>query len=496
MSELTHAEAAEMLLWANLSPTERKALQDHLSRCPTCRHNTAVHTYLAREMPHHIPYSINQAAFRTRFLRKVQQVEDRKRWAGPLSTLASTAVLALLLTVGWLLWSLSQEQDEIVDTRPEPVATGDQPAFDVTSAASPTAEHTPLAQGSVITASVPAPSLQGALIEEAAEQTVAIYLPPSYHQSNRRYPVVYWLSASEGPSQGPYGIGEAQQVMDELLTAGLVQEMIVIVPPKRNRFGHNNLYHNSPVTGNWADFLLKDVVGYVDANLRTIADPHARGLGGAAFTASNALEIAMRHPGTFGAIYLKHPLLFATGTMEESFITSPQSVRNVLALLEELNSLAPQAAHERFVEILLEQSGTNSRTSRLDDMLTILYGMTYVPSPEGPAPYFDYLYVTEGQPASEDVWARWEQGYGQIPEKVARYAGAMRQLDGLYIEYSPHSLSFAWSSVGVSNLAQQLEQQGIPFTLQTYVGSAVIDTIPRMRQAMFPFFSETLTVSP
>lgn len=494
MNKLTHAEVSEMLLWANLSQAERRELRDHLANCPACRRNAAMHRYLSRELPRAMPASANTAVFRTRFLGKVDQVESRRQWAGPIYTLATTAMMVLLLALGWLFWSMQLGQNDSANLVSEPVATGAQAAIDTTPAASAATNPAPVAQGSVIVASIPAPSLQSALLEEPAEQTVAIYLPPSYDQSDRRYPVVYWLSTGEGPSKGPYGIGEAQLVMDKLLAAGQVQEMIVVVPPYENSYGNRVFYHNSPVSGNWADFLLHDVVGYVDANLRTIADAQARGLGGAAFTATNVLEIAMHYPGTFGAVYLKHPLLFAPGAMDESFITSPQSVQNVLALLDELDALAPEVARERLVQHLREQSETKSSAPRLDDMLTITYGMTYIPNPGGPAPYFDYLYTGEGLLAPDDIWNRWEQGYGQIPQKVARFAGALRQLDGLYIEYSPQTLSFSWSSEGSPYLAQQLEQYGIPFTLETYVGSAVLDTVSRMEQAMFPFFSETLRV--
>ena len=482
MSDLTHAEATEMLLWANLTPAERGALRDHLARCPACRNNAAVHVQLARELPRQLSSMANTPAFRARFLREVGRIDRRKQWTGPLYGLAKAVMLALLVAVGWLFWSVQREQVVPAEIGAEPVATDGQ----VVLADEDTPEPTAVARGSVVVASVPAPSLQGARLEHAAEQTVAIYLPPSYEQSERRYPVVYWLSPGEGPSRGPYGIGEVQQVMDALLASGAVQEMIVVVPPICSSYGCRVFYHNSPANGNWADFLLEDVVGYVDANLRTIADPGARGLGGAAFTATNALDIAMQHPGVFGAVYLKHPLLFAPGTMDDSFILSPQSVQGVLALLDELEGLTPQAAHERFTGFLQE------RDRLFDQMLAVSYGMTYAPNAEGRAPYFDYLYVAEGEPAADDVWARWEQGYGQIPQKVAQYADALRRLEGLYIEYSPHILTFSWSSEGAPYLAEQLAQQGIPFTLETYVGSAMLDTIPRMEQAMFPFFSETL----
>ncbi len=481
MNELSHDDASYLLLRGYLSADERKALRKHLAQCDACLHDAAVHVFLARELPKVAAHPVNRQQFRKRFLDKVQQKQRRKQWSRPIYALASLSMVILTVIVGWL-WTI-----QLAETSTPPSVQDNLPPTEAPPAiaVSPTPEPPSITpKGTLITRTIPAPSLQGALIEEVAEQIIAVYLPPSYGQSDRRYPVVYWLSSGEGPSEGRYRIGEAQQAMDELLEAAQVQEMIVVVHPLPYR--RPILYHNSPVSGNWADFLLLDVVGYVDANLRTVAQPGARGLGGEAFTATNVLDIAMRHPGVFGAVYLKHPLLFVPGAMDNSFLTSRQSVRGVLNVLSELDGLSPQEAHERYTEILNEQE------QRLDYTLTMLYGMAYVPNADGTAPYFDYLYVAEDEPAEQEVWERWEQGFGGVPEKIAQHAAALRQLNGLYIEYSPHSMSFSWSNEGAPYLAQQLEASDVPFTLDEYVGSAVLDTVARMKAAMFPFFSDVL----
>ena len=48
-------------------------------------------------------------------------------------------------------------------------------------------------EGTLVRVTVPAPSLQKSLFATPTEQPAAVYLPPSYNKSDRRYPVVYFL---------------------------------------------------------------------------------------------------------------------------------------------------------------------------------------------------------------------------------------------------------------------------------------------------------------
>src|SRR4029453_3910097 len=56
--------------------------------------------------------------------------------------------------------------------------------------------------GRLIEVKVPAPSLKGNLLGDPAEQSVAMYLPPSYDSSpSKRYPTLYLLHGFGGDSK-------------------------------------------------------------------------------------------------------------------------------------------------------------------------------------------------------------------------------------------------------------------------------------------------------
>jgi S-formylglutathione hydrolase FrmB len=160
--------------------------------------------------------------------------------------------------------------------------------------------------GQLIQTRVHAVGLERNRLGDAADQVVHIYLPPSYQAAPmRRYPVLYLLHGYSGrpeewTTNGYQGMS-LQSVMDSLLRAGLTREMIVVVPNGRNRY-LGSFYTNSPVTGNWDDYIAKELVAHVDASYRTIARRESRGIAGHSMGGYGAISLAMRHPDVFGAV--------------------------------------------------------------------------------------------------------------------------------------------------------------------------------------------------
>ncbi len=66
--------------------------------------------------------------------------------------------------------------------------------------------------------------------------------------------------------------------------------MIVVTAPGQHRFG-GSFYVNSPVTGNWEDLIVTDIVGYVDTHYRTLAQSASRGIAGYSMGGYGALRI-------------------------------------------------------------------------------------------------------------------------------------------------------------------------------------------------------------
>ena len=168
---------------------------------------------------------------------------------------------------------------------------------------------------------IPAPSLEGNLLGEPTKQPISIYLPPSYDTSpDKRYPVIYllhgftgsnrtWMVDSElnigEPPPGSTDIGYGYNIMpilDTLIAEGKIREMIVVAPSTMNAYKHA-YFVNSSAAGNWEDYLLQDVLSYVDGNYRTLAQASSRGITGHSGGGSSAVYVGMRHPDVFSTVY-------------------------------------------------------------------------------------------------------------------------------------------------------------------------------------------------
>ncbi|MCK4225489.1 hypothetical protein KAX29_01205, partial [candidate division WOR-3 bacterium] len=117
-----------------------------------------------------------------------------------------------------------------------------------------------VAEGQLIEVDIPAPSLENNLFGIPTEQPVAIYLPPSYSTSDKRYPVVYFLPGFSTPiiyftSWCVFQGFMLKESIDKLIDTGVINEMIVVIPNGLT-FMLGSFYVNSPVLGNWDDFIV------------------------------------------------------------------------------------------------------------------------------------------------------------------------------------------------------------------------------------------------
>lgn len=123
-----------------------------------------------------------------------------------------------------------------------------------------------------------------------------IYLPPGY-DATRRYPVLYLLHGLKGsPNEYWRSLHLATQ-LDELVASGA--SPFVVVTPVGGQLVHPN---RGEWAGVWEQYVVGDVVPWVDAHLSTIRSAHARVLEGLSAGGYGAIDIGLRHPGLFGAL--------------------------------------------------------------------------------------------------------------------------------------------------------------------------------------------------
>lgn len=180
-----------------------------------------------------------------------------------------------------------------------------------------------LAQGGVTHVdTVAAPSLRNNLLGDPDWREVTVYLPPSYSKRpSKRYPVVYLLHGFAADHRafmkGAYQNLNIRITMDSLIKAGATREMIVVTPNARSWFD-GSFYANSVVTGNWEDFIVRDLVGYMDRRYRTVRRRTGRGITGHSMGGFGALRVGMRHPEVFSAVYALSPCCLATAEFNDA----------------------------------------------------------------------------------------------------------------------------------------------------------------------------------
>ncbi len=125
----------------------------------------------------------------------------------------------------------------------------------------------------------------------------AVYLPPDYQVSKRRYPVVYLLHGYTDDESGWIQFGEIGPIADRALAERKIPPMIIVMPD-----GGITWYIND-VKGKvrFEDMFVQELIPFVDANYRTRADKQYRGVSGLSMGGWGALIYAMRHPELFSS---------------------------------------------------------------------------------------------------------------------------------------------------------------------------------------------------
>ncbi len=148
-----------------------------------------------------------------------------------------------------------------------------------------------------------------------------IYLPAGYDQSTQRYPVIYFLPTFfDDDYRSYFKTGDAQRLFDRSITDGVIGKFILVAVDMSTPLG-TSWYVNSPVTGNWEDFMVQELVPYIDANFKTLPNRDSRAIAGIFMGGYGAIRFGMKHPDVFGTVYAMHPV--GTGSGVQIMETRP-----------------------------------------------------------------------------------------------------------------------------------------------------------------------------
>jgi enterochelin esterase-like enzyme len=170
-----------------------------------------------------------------------------------------------------------------------------------------------------------------------ARRRMYVYLPPDYKEnSTTKYPVLYLLHGGGGDEDAWTTMGRAPIILDNLLAAGKMKPMIVVMPngnaaqtvSQGYGFGPTPARQQvvapapppvqaaaqtgapvarppqppQPYAGSYPESLVKDVIPWVEKHYRVLANKDNRAIAGLSMGGGHTLSATNNNPGVFGWI--------------------------------------------------------------------------------------------------------------------------------------------------------------------------------------------------
>ncbi len=159
-----------------------------------------------------------------------------------------------------------------------------------------------------------------------------VYTPPDYMTTNSRYPVLYLLHGGGGDEDQWINLGRTNVIMDNLIAAGKVKPMIVVMPngnanqvvaqgygygpiprpapaprgggaaPGAPPAGRGRGMMGGPYQGSYPQSLVNEVIPFIDKNYRTVPTKDNRAIAGLSMGGMHTVQASNNNPGVFGWI--------------------------------------------------------------------------------------------------------------------------------------------------------------------------------------------------
>lgn len=291
--------------------------------------------------------------------------------------------------------------------------------------------------------------------EDPTDRQFPVYLPAAYDSQDEPFISLWDLAAftNSGPGHVAWrNHGETlPERLDRLIGSGVMPPVVVIMPDCYTSLGGNQ-YVNSPALGNYADYLVDELVPYVTAELNVIGAPTGRGIFGKSSGGYGALFHAMKYPQTWGAA-ASH-----AGDVGFDLEFRPEFPQTCLNL-------------QRFsgdIQKFIRSFWDSNRPSDKDFMTLMVLALaaSYDPDPENPQrirlPFDLHTCTLDAE--------RWQSWLDFDPlNLVPRHAEVLRGLRGLYIDVG--DVDQYNTQFGTRRLVEILRQHDVPVYFEEFHGS-------------------------
>jgi hypothetical protein len=288
--------------------------------------------------------------------------------------------------------------------------------------------------------------LEGNPLGDPHVRPLWVYLPPGYDDDpERRYPSIYVIQGLTGQldmwRNRTAFRRNFPELADELFASGGSPPCILVYVDAWTSIGGSQ-FVDSPGTGRYHTYLCEELVPFVDARYRTLAEAAHRGIAGKSSGGYGAMVNPMLRPDVFGG------LATHAGDALFEMCYLPDFRESVRALRDHYDG-----SFERFWEDFHSRPALtrDSDSTLLNDWCM---AACYSADEDGTV---QLPYDTATGELRPEVWERW-LAWDPV-RMVPRHAGALRSLKAIYIDAGNRDQFFL--DLGAEAFRRELEAIGI-----------------------------------
>jgi enterochelin esterase-like enzyme len=309
---------------------------------------------------------------------------------------------------------------------------------------------------------------------------LGVWLPPQYDESGkRRFPVLYDLVGFTGSGLAhtnwkPFGDNVPERAA-RLIREGRMGPVIIVFPDCFTALGGNQ-YVNSSAIGNYADYLTREVVPFVDREFRTLASREHRGCFGKSSGGYGAILHGMKYARHWGAVashsgdaYFEfvygHDWPNTLNELAKHRLPKRKAGRYDARRESKRSGLAEGLDDGRVKRFLAHVWKKEKLTGKEGHcIMNLAMAATYDPDPKAPNGFRVPFNLESGELIAE----RWKKWRAHDPiHLVARYRGNLKSLSGIYIDcgwrdqyhihYGARILSARLSAAGIGHRYEEFD---------------------------------------
>lgn len=277
----------------------------------------------------------------------------------------------------------------------------------------------PLA-GRVESLRIPSRVLEGNPWNDPVERELPVYLPPSGETDGK--PLLLLLSGYTGAgwlhfARPRYLQDTVVGRLDRLIRTHAAPEAVLVAPDCLTSLGGSQ-YLNSPATGRYEDYVIQEVIPWVQEKYRT-GPVAALGTSSGGY---GALSLGLRYPELIRAVGSNAGDAYFEYTYVPDFPAAFREIRK---------AGGPEALLRRLFSEPV--SGFGPRQPMVQGLEVMAYASCYSPRPAEPG-RFDLPFDLESGELRDDVWGRWLALDPVRMVTTEPYRSAARRLALLYVD--------------------------------------------------------------